>query len=1024
MAFSVDSKYLAAQVGKPDWVLHYYPWEKGKPLATVVSSPSPDQPVYQISINPFDNMELCVTGKEFATIYRLIEGVLKPIKIDLPPLDYVKHCWVTIDRLIIGARTGEMFLIDNGQVLQRDHFGGQGSNNTITCIQATKRGFAIGGTGGTVSIFNFLVLEHGSFTLHQTMTLPDNQLVVTGLASTTGEDTLLVEVNTNLVYKVIISAHNPTKVQTVEEAKFEVFLEAFHYGAITSLDLCIRKPIVVTISSDKSIRFWNYLSGNCELIKFFVEEPQSISLHPSGLYILVGFHDKLKLMNILMDDLRLVREFNIRSCKECRFSNGGHIFAAAHGNIVQIFSTWTFENIENLKGHNGKVKSLYWTPDDGCLVSSGSDGAVYTWNMRTMKREHEHILKTCGYFDAVCSPSGRTMYAVGTDRMVKEITESTVTKEFESNQVMTQIALSNSGKMLFVGTQAGTIRALRFPFGDHHDFQEHQAHAAAVTKIKVSYDDQYLFSVGEDGCIYMFRLTDKDDRGLKKDKGSVFADEILITKSDLEEKTVLTAEIQRQLDELKLEHEYQLRLKDMNFNEKLKEITETFSQEIEVLKVSTTVLRTEKEKEDVKHQEQIQNLRARHVGELHELDIKYNGELMAEYEKYHLQQGKAAALQEKWQKQMRDFENATQKALSELQSIAESRLNAKSVDIQRLYDELKEQEKEFEEMNNQNQQDIDTEILMATSRYEKRLRIEREEGARLKGENGIMRKKFNTLNKDIEDNRSEIQRMKENAKKLEAVIALLEKDILQLRKEMSDRDELIQDKERKVYDLKKRNQELEKYKFVLDYRIKELKEQVEPRENHINEMNNVIENINDDLKLLNKEQSKYEEQIASHKKALAESKLMVIKEHRKVQNIIRYANSFRRDLEDVVRYFQDTDLLKKSMENFYLKYSKGNTAYEPDVEAEVKGEYLTHHEKLKGTISQLRHVSEGKLLTFRAETAQAMADNQLLIREINQMRQMTKFNANRKILKQKKQQSESSNPPSTQVPLLPRISTV
>lgn len=89
----------------------------------------------------------------------------------------------------------------------------------------------------------------------------------------------------------------------------------------------------------------------------------------------------------------------------------------------------------------------------------------------------------------------------------------------------------------------------------------------------------------------------------------------------MEEKTVLTAEIQRQLDELKLEHEYQLRLKDMNFNEKLKEITETFSQEIEVLKVSTTVLRTEKEKEDVKHQEQIQNLRSRHVGELHVLVI-------------------------------------------------------------------------------------------------------------------------------------------------------------------------------------------------------------------------------------------------------------------------------------------------------------------------------------------------------------------------------------------------------------------
>lgn len=87
-------------------------------------------------------------------------------------------------------------------------------------------------------------------------------------------------------------------------------------------------------------------------------------------------------------------------------------------------------------------------------------------------------------------------------------------------------------------------------------------------------------------------------------------------------------------------------------------------------------------------------------------------------------------------------------------------------------------------MNKQNQQDIDTEILNATSKYEKKLRVEREEGARLKGENGIMRKKFNTLNKDIEDNKSEIQRMRENAKKLESVIATLEKEIHVLRKEV------------------------------------------------------------------------------------------------------------------------------------------------------------------------------------------------------------------------------------------------
>lgn len=428
-----------------------------------------------------------------------------------------------MDRLVLGAQEGKLFLLEGGQIIQSDSFR---VDCQIGAIQPTKHGVAVGGSGGAIVIYNFLLLKEEGFTINQVLTLPDPSVLVTGLASSTIDDTLLVKVSGNQIFKTTIIAPEIAETMLAEEAKFDVFMEAFHYGSITGLDLCIRKPLLVTCSTDKSVRIWNYMTGACELMKYFGDEPQSVALHPSGLYVLVGFSDKLRLMNILMDDLRVVREFGIRACKECRFSNGGHIFAAANGNILQIFSTWTFENIENLKGHNGKVKSIYWTPDDSSLVSAGSDGAVYTWNIRLMKREHEHILKSCGYFEAVCSPNGQVMYAVGTDRMIKEITQSTITREFEANILMTQVALSNSGRMLFVGTHSGTIRALRYPFAEQHDFQEHQAHSGAVTKLRVSHDDQYLFSASEDGCLYMFRLMDKEDRVAKTEKPSTFADEV------------------------------------------------------------------------------------------------------------------------------------------------------------------------------------------------------------------------------------------------------------------------------------------------------------------------------------------------------------------------------------------------------------------------------------------------------------------------------------------------------------------
>ncbi|KER19817.1 hypothetical protein T265_11498 [Opisthorchis viverrini] len=53
-----------------------------------------------------------------------------------------------------------------------------------------------------------------------------------------------------------------------------------------------------------------------ELCKQFAEEAYSIALHPTGLYILVGFSDKLRLMNLLIDDIRTFHEFPIRGCRE------------------------------------------------------------------------------------------------------------------------------------------------------------------------------------------------------------------------------------------------------------------------------------------------------------------------------------------------------------------------------------------------------------------------------------------------------------------------------------------------------------------------------------------------------------------------------------------------------------------------------------------------------------------------------------------------------------------------------------
>ena len=49
------------------------------------------------------------------------------------------------------------------------------------------------------------------------------------------------------------------------------------------------------------------------------------------------------------------------------------------------------------------------------------------------------------------------------------------------------------------------------------------------------------------------------------------------------------SELKTRVDELKMENEYQLRLKDMNYGEKIKELTDNFLQEIDALKAKNEV---------------------------------------------------------------------------------------------------------------------------------------------------------------------------------------------------------------------------------------------------------------------------------------------------------------------------------------------------------------------------------------------------------------------------------------------------
>lgn len=79
-------------------------------------------------------------------------------------------------------------------------------------------------------------------------------------------------------------------------------ISSFHSKPIFGLDVCIKKELVATCSSDRTVRLWSYTSTNMfqsELCYSSDQEAHAIAFHPSGLHLVVGFSDNVRMMNIL-----------------------------------------------------------------------------------------------------------------------------------------------------------------------------------------------------------------------------------------------------------------------------------------------------------------------------------------------------------------------------------------------------------------------------------------------------------------------------------------------------------------------------------------------------------------------------------------------------------------------------------------------------------------------------------------------------------------------------------------------------
>jgi hypothetical protein len=203
------------------------------------------------------------------------------------------------------------------------------------------------------------------------------------------------------------------------------------------------------------------------------------------------------------------------------------------------------------------------------FVSAGQGGDVFFWDLLNVKEgtnrntEKDFTQKNVAMTGVVNIP-GRPyeVYCVGNDG---KIWNSNMQKEpYESVAIGSQVCMTHNGKALFCGigepNRPGSIVVYKIAEDQARGIlkmdriSEVQAHSMPIERMRISFDNNNLFTCGKDGCLIIHDVKDRDPKGKTSQReGLPISDEILTEKTEIDgyvqEKEQLDNELQGQSQE-------------------------------------------------------------------------------------------------------------------------------------------------------------------------------------------------------------------------------------------------------------------------------------------------------------------------------------------------------------------------------------------------------------------------------------------------------------------------------------------
>jgi WD40 repeat protein/serine/threonine protein kinase len=287
-----------------------------------------------------------------------------------------------------------------------------------------------------------------------------------------------------------------------------------HTGYVSSVAFSPDRTLIVSGSSDKTIKVWSAISGEETLtLKGHTDRVSCVAFSPGGTQIVSGSHDNtIKLWSAISGEETRTLKRHLGPVTSVAFSpDGTQIVSGSSDKTIKVWSAISGEETRTLTGHTGYISSVAFSPTGTQIVSGSGDNTIKVWNAisgeetRTLKGHqggaspYDHA---GGVSSVAFSPDGTQIVSGSWDRTIKVWNafrgEETRTLKGHTGDI-SSVAFSPDGTQIISGSYDKTIKVWNAISGEETNTLK--GHQGGVFSVAISPDGTQIVSGSLDKTI-------------------------------------------------------------------------------------------------------------------------------------------------------------------------------------------------------------------------------------------------------------------------------------------------------------------------------------------------------------------------------------------------------------------------------------------------------------------------------------------------------------------------------------------